>query len=300
MRRDVYDVITQTIIDHLEKGVRPWTRPWGGDHPNGPVSKPLRANGAPYRGVNVIALWAAAMSKGYANPIWMTFKQAQEAGAHVRKGERGSLVVYANRIARSETDAETGEECERSIPFLKGYTVFNVEQIDGLPPQFCEPSSLRMVPVSRIDFADSFFAATRADIVHGGSRAYYMPSHDRIHMPGIGSFTNAEAYYATLAHEVTHWTGHASRLNREFGSKRWGDQGYAIEELVAELGAAFLSADLGLSVEPREDHAAYIASWILALKNDHRAIFAAAAHAQRAVDLLHRLQESGAFASAAA
>jgi antirestriction protein ArdC len=229
----------------------------------------------------------------------MTFKQALEFNAHVRKGETGSLVVYADKITRTETDATTGGACpgprageaERAIPFMKGYTVFNVEQIDGLPEHFYakpEPKSdLAGETVQRIERAESFFAATGADIRHGGARAYYSISTNHVQLPPFESFRDAESYYATLAHEATHWTAHPSRLAREFGRKRWGDEGYAMEELVAELGSAFLSADLDLTPETREDHAAYIASWIKVLKNDKRAIFTAASYAQRAVDFLH-------------
>jgi antirestriction protein ArdC len=220
----------------------------------------------------------------------MTFKQALELGGHVRKGEHGSLVVYADRISRTERDEATGEEAEREIPFLKGYTVFNVEQVEGLPQHFYAVAEPRLEEVARNVQADAFFVATHADIRHGGDRAYYTMAEDRVQMPPFEAFRDAESYYATLAHELTHWTRHPLRLEREFGRKRWGDEGYAMEELVAELGAAFLSADLGLTPEPRADHAAYIGSWLEVLKNDKRAIFAAASHAQRAADFLHGLQ----------
>ena len=220
----------------------------------------------------------------------MTFKQAKELGGHVRKGEKGSLVVYANTISRTEIDADTGEEEERDIPFMKGYTAFNVEQIEGLPAHFYAVAEPQLDPVERIDHAEAFFAATSADIRHGGNQAYYAVGSDHVQMPPFEAFRDAESYYATLAHEVTHWTRHASRLERDFGRKRWGDEGYAAEELVAELGSAFLAADLELTPEVREDHAAYIGSWLKVLKNDKRAIFTAAAHAQRAADFLHGLQ----------
>lgn len=291
MRTDIYERITNQIVSQLENGVRPWHQPWKVEHSAGRIMRPLRGNGVPYQGINVLMLWAAAIEKGYAAPIWMTFKQALELKAHVRKGEHGSLVVYADKIVRTETDAKTGEESEHAIPFMKGYTVFNVEQIEGLPEHFYARPEARPDPVQRIEHADSFFTATRASIVHGGSRACYVPSTDNIHMPCIDFFRDAESYYATLAHEATHWTQHSSRLAREFGRKRFGDEGYAMEELVAELGSAFLSADLALTPEVRDDHAAYIASWIKALKNDKRAIFTAASHAQRAADFLHGLQE---------
>jgi antirestriction protein ArdC len=244
-------------------------------------------------------LWSAAVAAGYAAPIWMTFKQAQELGAHVRKGEKGSLVVYANTVTKTEIDADTGEEEEHAIPFMKGYTVFNVEQVEDLPAQFYAPAQPRLDPVQRIDHAEEFFAATKADIRQGGNQAYYSVTNDYVQMPPFETFRDAESYYATLAHECTHWTRHASRLERDFGRKRWGDEGYAMEELVAELGSAFLSADLDLTPEPREDHAAYIASWLKVLKDDKRAIFTAASHAQRAADFLNGLQSAGQVEDAA-
>ena len=287
MRTDVYQKITDQIVSELEKGVRPWLKPWNAEHAAGRITRPLRGNGIAYRGINVLMLWSAAMEKGFATPIWMTFKQALEFDAHVRKGEQGSLVVYADKIIRAETDADTGEESERAIPFMKGYTVFNVEQIDGLPERFYAKAEPRGESVQRIERAEQFFAATGAAVRHGGNRAYYSISTDHVQMPPFESFRDAESYYATLAHEGTHWTRHPSRLNRDFGRKRYGDEGYAMEELVAELGSAFLSADLDLTPEVRDDHAAYIASWIKVLKNDKRTIFTAASHAQRAADFLH-------------
>ena len=299
MRTDVYQKITDQIVAALEAGVRPWHQPWNAEHSAGRITRPLRGNGIPYQGINVLMLWSAAIEKGYAAPIWMTFKQAIELKACVRKGEHGSLVVYADKIIRTETDSKTGEEAEHAIPFMKGYTVFNVEQIDGLPEHYYGKPEAGADSVQRIAHAESFFAATGANVVHGGSRACYVPSTDNIHMPCIDFFRDAESYYATLAHETTHWTKHPSRLDRDFGRKRFGDEGYAMEELVAELGAAFLAADLTLTPEVRDDHAAYIASWIKVLKDDKRAIFTAASHAQRAADLLHSLQQPTAKADAA-
>jgi len=291
MKTDIYEKVTNQIVAELEKGVRPWLKPWSGEHAAGRISRPLRCNGVPYQGINVIMLWSAAMAGGYASPLWLTFKQAREMGAHVRKGEKGSCVVYADRIRKTETDEATGEAHERDIPFMKAYTVFNSEQIEGLPAHFYAPAEPRLDPVQRIDHAERFFAATGADIRHGGNQAFYTVASDFVQMPPFETFRDAESYYATLAHECTHWTRHPSRLERDFGRKRWGDEGYAAEELVAELGSAFLCADLDLTPEPRPDHAAYIASWLKVLKNDKRAIFTAAAHAQRAADFLHGLQE---------
>lgn len=292
MRIDIYERITNQIIAELEKGVRPWHKPWSAGHVAGSVSRPLRSNGTPYSGINVIMLWAAAMDRGYSAPIWMTYRQATELGAHVRKGEKGTLVVYANTFTCTEEDQETGEEKERKIPFLKSYSVFNVEQIDRLPAHFTATHAPRLNPEERIARAERFFAKIGADIRHGGDSAHYVPALDYVQMPPFETFRDAGAYYATLAHECTHWTRHPSRLDRDLGRKRFGDQGYAMEELVAELGAAFLCADLELVPHVKESHAPYIAGWLKALKNDKRAIFTAASHAQGATDYLNGLQES--------
>ncbi|MDS4055360.1 zincin-like metallopeptidase domain-containing protein [Accumulibacter sp.] len=282
---DVYSRVTARIVADLEKGVRSWLKPWHAEHAAGAINRPLRANGTPYKGVNVLMLWSEASERGYISPIWMTYKQAEELGAHIKKGEHGALVVYADSITRTETDPK-GEEVERQIPFMKGYTVFNVEQIDGLPAHYYAQPAPRLEPLQRIEAAEAFFAATGADIHHGGNRAFYAPGLDRIQMPPFETFKDAESYCATLAHELTHWTSHSSRLNRDFSSKGYGDEGYAREELVAEMGAAFLCADLGITPETRADHAAYIASWLNVLKNDKRFIFSAASYAQKAADYL--------------
>jgi len=284
MHKDVYHSVTERIIADLEQGVRPWQRPWR--NPTGFVSLPLRATGEPYRGVNILLLWLQALDKGFVSPHWLTFKQAQALGAQVRKGERASQVVYAGTLNRTETDDTTGAEVERGIPFLKAYAVFNADQIDGLPDRFIPQPLTPVAENTRNAQAEAFIAATAADIRHGGARAYYSPSHDHIQMPPFASFITAEGYYATLAHELVHWTGHASRLDRDHSHTRWGDAAYAAEELVAELGAAFICAQLRLTPEIREDHAAYIASWLKVLKADKRAIFTAAAQAQRASDFL--------------
>lgn len=290
MKTDIYERVTRQIVTALEAGVRPWHQPWNVEHTAGRITRPLRGNMVPYRGINVLMLWGEAMARGYVAPIWMTFRQAQELGAHVRKGERGSLVIYASTLNRTEEDAETGEETERAIPFMKGYTVFNVEQIDGLPEHYYAKPAQRLDPIIRIAEADVFVNATKADIRHGGGIAAYNVGEDFVRMPPFEAFRDPESYYATLIHELTHWTRHPSRLDRDLGHKRWGDAGYAMEELVAELGAAFILADLDIASAPRAEHASYIHSWLKALNDDKRAIFAAAAHAQRAVDFLNALQ----------
>lgn len=285
-RKDIYQRVTDSIVAELEKGVRPWLKPWNAEHAAGRITRPLRANGIPYRGINVLMLWASATERGYSAPLWLTYKQAQELGAQVRKGEKGSLVVYADTITRTEQDETTGEDLEREIPFMKGYTVFNAEQVDGLPAHFYAVQAAALDPVQRIERAEAFCASVGANISEGGDRAYYRMADDHVQMPPFVTFREPEAFYATLAHELCHWTKHPKRLDRDFGRKRFGDEGYAVEELVAELGAAFVCADLALTPEPRAEHAAYIASWLKALKEDKRAIFAAAAHAQRAADYL--------------
>jgi antirestriction protein ArdC len=299
MKSDLYARITDRIVCDLEKGVRTWHAPWNVEHAAGRITRPLRANGIPYQGINVLELWSAAVIAGYAAPIWMTFKQAQELGAHVRKGEHGWQVVYVSKLTRNETDAETGEENARQIPFMRCYTVFNVEQIEGLPAHYYVTHAPKIDPVQRNARAETYFAATGAEVRHSGTRAYYNIGSDFVQLPPFETFRDPESYYATRGHETVHWTRHPSRLAREFGRKRFGDEGYAMEELVAELGAAFLCADLDLTPEVRDDHAAYIASWIKVLKNDKRAIFTAASHAQRAVDFLHGLQEAPAISEAA-
>src|SRR6202142_1918043 len=167
-RQDVYSRITAQIVAELEKGVRPWVKPWNAEHAAGRITRPLRHNGQPYSGINVLSLWMLAAAQNFAAPIWMTFRQALELHPHVRKGEKGSLVVYANAITRTERDEKSGEDVEREIPYMKGYTVFNVEQIDGLSEIYYAKAVPTLDPVARIDHAEKFFAATRATVKHGG------------------------------------------------------------------------------------------------------------------------------------
>ncbi|PZM16505.1 antirestriction protein ArdC [Rhizobium tubonense] len=291
-RVDVYVRITDKIIAALDEGVLPWVQPWSAKHLKGRVSRPLRHSGEPYSGINVLLLWSEAMTRGYASSTWMTFRQALELGACVRKGETGSMVVYANRISRTETDG-AGQEVERDIPFLKVYAVFNVEQIDGLAESYgLAANDVIVDQVDRIAHADTFFAATGAVIRHGGVKAFYAPGPDVIQMPPIETFRDVESYYATLAHEEIHWAGATHRLNRDLSRYAKDRTERAREELIAELGAAFLAADLGIvpELEPRPDHASYLASWLEVLHNDKRFMVRAAAQAQRAVAYLHDLQ----------
>lgn len=285
----IYDTITNKIIADLEKGQLAWRQPWSSDTLGSRVMRPLRHNDIPYTGINTIILWMAAMERGYQSPYWMTYNQATAMKAHVKKGEKGTTIVYADKLVKTEKD-DNGEDKTVKIPYLKLYTVFNASQIEGLPPAYTEQPLTTPAPqVERMAALDTFFANTQARIVDGTKAAYYL-LQDKVEMPPIDCFIDAPAYYATLAHEITHWTRHPSRLNRDFNRKAWGDEGYAKEELVAELGACFLNADLGLSPLPDEQHAAYIKSWLDVLKNDKRFIFHAAAHATRAVEYLHSFQ----------
>lgn len=288
-RGDVYERVTNKIVEALERGVRPWLQPWNAQHAAGRITRPLRSNGVPYQGINVLMLWGSAEEAGYACPYWLTFQQARELGGFVKKGEHGFPVVYANTFKKTETTDE-GAEVEQEIPFLKSYTVFNAEQCEGLPPHFSQLAEPPKEKIERIESAALFFENTRADIRTGGNRAYYAIGPDYIQMPPIETFRDSESHAATMAHELAHWTRHPSRLDRDLGRKRWGDEGYSLEEIVAEISSAYLCADLSITPELREDHASYIHHWLEILKQDKRAIFSAASHASKAVDFLHGLQ----------
>ena len=204
MKQDVYQKVTDKIIADLEKGELTWLKPWSASNMDGRITKPLRHNGQTYSGINVLMLWGAAVEAGYCSPYWMTFKQAKELGAHVRKGEGGNPVVYANTLTKTE-EQENGATEERKIPFMKAYTVFNVEQIEGLPDHsYVKPDPV-IDPAQRIAHAEAFFGATGADLRHGGNRAFYRGGNsDHVQMPAFECFRSPEAYYATLAHELTH------------------------------------------------------------------------------------------------
>ncbi|MFC1759256.1 ArdC family protein [Planctomycetota bacterium] len=236
--------------------------------------------------MNILTLWLAAEERGFESPYWLTFRQAKSLGGSVRKGEKGSAVVYSSSFEKTEKN-DRGEDVERKIPFLKQYTVFAVDQIADLPKRFYRKEIEPNTEIERIERAERFFRQTGAEIREGGSRAYYSIGSDYIQMPPIERFRDAESHAATLSHEICHWTRHASRLDRDLGRKRWGDSGYAMEELVAELGSAFLCADLKITPNVDRDHAAYISSWLTVLKNDKRAIFSAASLASKAVTFLH-------------
>ena len=291
-RLDLYQEVTNQIIAALEQGVRPWTKPWSADHLATRVSRPLRACGKNYRGINVLILWLTSTAKSYRSPYWLTFKQALDLGGHVRKGEKGAPVCYYDTFTKETVD-DTGASREERIPFLKHYVVFNTEQCEALPPHFypaAAPQPTLEAEAGRIAAVDRFIANLGTEIIHGGNRACYAQQADRISMPPFATFTTPAAYYSTLLHEIVHSTKHPSRLDRDCGRKHWGDEGYAREELVAELGSAYLCADLEIGLSERDDHASYISSWLTVLKNDKRAIFHAAALAERAASWLHARQ----------
>ncbi len=288
-RVDVYSRVTTMIVDKLEQGVMPWLQPWKAEFAAGRITRPLRSTGQPYQGINILMLWASAELQGLACPYWLTFAQAKQLGGFVKKGEKGTPVVYASTFKKKE-QGDDGQEIEEEIPFLKEYTVFNAEQCEGLPAHFYQLAEKPTHKLERIERAEAFFANTGAEIRVGGTRAYYAVEPDYVQMPPFETFRDAESNAAVLGHELCHWTRHPSRLNRDLGRKKWGDEGYAMEELVAELGAAFLCADLNITPEVRDDHASYIDNWLKVLKGDKRAIFSAASLASKAVEYLHGLQ----------
>jgi antirestriction protein ArdC len=288
-KQDVYQRVTDSIINAIEQGVGNWRMPW---HTSGRfASSPINATSRkPYRGINTVCLWAAAESKGYESGEWATYAQWQERGAQVRKGEKSTTVVFwkfANGTAENQDGEDNPTATGSRLLFTRGYSVFNAAQVDGYTPK-TEPDA--PMP-ERIERADGWFQSIGADVRNGGNRAYYTTADDHIQMPAFNSFVENVAYYSTLAHEHTHWTAKSGRCDRQLG-KRFGDSAYAAEELIAELGAAFVCAHLGLSTEPREDHAQYIQSWLKVLRADKRAIFTAASKAQQAADYLIKRAES--------
>lgn len=285
-RSSVYERVTNQIVQAIEAGTESWVMPWHsvGDCLQFPNNI---ATGKQYRGINVLSLWAASFTNGYESATWGTFNQWSSLGHRVRKGEKASLAVFWKPIADGEASEEDDDAAEQSNErrwILRSYLVFNAAQIDG----YTTPELPVQSELERIEHADQFFAALGADVRHGGNRAFYNPSSDHIQLPPFHAFVDPIAYYATRGHEHIHWSGAEQRLHRDL-SGRFGSKSYAAEELIAELGAAFLAADLNLTLEPRPDHAAYIQTWLSLLKEDHRAIFTAATHAQRALDYLHSL-----------
>ncbi|MDP9412672.1 MAG: zincin-like metallopeptidase domain-containing protein [Pseudomonadota bacterium] len=280
MKRDLYTEITDRIVAALEAGTKPWAPDWIAR--SGPA---LRVGGEQYRGINQLLLYLAAADGGYSAQHWMTYKQAQELDGQVRKGERSTMIVFFKTLEREEVDEATGEERTVGIPMLRSYNVFNVEQIDGLPERFAPKPVQIVAGKARDEAAEAAIRSCGADIREGGSRAFYQRSGDFVQLPGFELFHSVGGFLATMAHECVHWTGAPHRLDRTKG-QTFGDRDYAFEELVAEIGAAFVMGRLGVAGDHFESHAAYIGSWIKALKDDKRMIFKASSLAQAAADLV--------------
>ena len=280
-KKSVYETVTDEILEALEQGVRPWNKCWAGDL----CSLPLRHTGQAYRGINVLALWCKAISKGYQSPYWMTLKQANALGGKVRKGEKSTVVTRPQQGKDKRASEETGED--KYFTYFAAYRVFNADQIEGLGAKF--HPSVETKPVTPMPEIEAYFQKTGAVIRHVENRAYYNRKDDFINMPEAGLFDTTEHYYSTLAHEVIHWTGSDKRLERTKGKVKF-DKDYALEELVAEIGAAFLSAGFGIRQVTKEDSDNYLGYWIAQLKNDKRFIFKAAGAAQKAVEYLETFQ----------
>ncbi|PBC09397.1 zincin-like metallopeptidase domain-containing protein [Mesorhizobium sp. WSM3859] len=290
-RSNLYDDITNKIVAELEAGRFPWVQPWGTAAAQAPFSMPRNAaTSKAYSGINVLILWGAVVEHGFATQSWLTYRQAISLGGNVRKGERGTTIVYADRFVPHDEKmrARTADEDARAIPFLKRFTVFNVQQCENLPeetaiqPPLPDHSLIEPRVEALIDAAGIEFRI-------GGNKAYYMPIHDYVQVPPPQSFFEPINWHRTALHELGHATGHATRLARDlsgcFGSKK-----YALEELVAEIGAAFACAALG--IYPTVRHADYIGSWLEVLREDNRAIVRAASQASKATDwLLSHLPE---------
>lgn len=283
-RTSIYDRITQQIIEQLEAGRAPWVQPWSRNACGPDVGIPHNAvTGRGYSGINILMLWGEAVVRGYPHQSWLTYRQAQAAGGHVRKGEKGATVFYAGRFVPDQEKhrAESEGRDARGIPFLRAYTVFNIDQCDGLPEDIAQPSTTPVnedliQPRARAILDNSGVAFTI-----GGDRAFYSVGLDRIHVPPPQAFHMPIDWHRTMLHELGHATGHPKRLGRDL-SGAFGSPKYAFEELVAELCAAFTCSSLG--IEPTVRHADYIGSWLEVLKNDSRAIFRAASQASRAAD----------------
>lgn len=288
-RTDVHATITDRIIAQIEAGAGDFRMPW--HNKAAPLHRPRNAHTKKlYRGINILSLWGSADGQGFGSNKWGTYKQWQELGAQVRKGAKGSLVVLYKEFHVEPDDKDADDDGRRM--FARASWVFNAEQVDGYTDEHTGPDP-NNGPIEKIANADRFISATGAIIKHGGKSAFYSPSTDHIQMPDEHLFIGdqarrTESWYSTALHELTHWTGAKKRLDREFG-KRFGNDAYAFEELVAELGAAFSCASLGITNEPRTDHAQYIAHWLKILKGDKRAIFTAAAKASAAADYLESL-----------
>lgn len=283
-RVNLYDEVTARVVAELEAGRLPWVQPWGRTGRTGPGLPRNALTARPYSGVNILVLWGAVIERGFPSQSWLTFRQAQEAGGCVRKGERGQTVVYADRFTpeaeKQRAEREGGEA--KAVPFLKRFTVFNVAQCEGLREGLAaDPAPLPEREIVHV--AEAVIASSGVDFRIGGDKAFYAPGPDFVQVPPQPAFFEQVNYYRTCLHELTHATGHASRLGRDL-LNAFGSKDYAREELVAEMGSAFLCAALG--IEPTVRHADYIAAWLEVLREDNRAIFRAAGAASKAADWL--------------
>lgn len=288
-KKDIYQRITNKIVEAIEAGAPSYKMPWrtSGNIAHSPINAVSKRA---YRGINILALWALSQERGYNSGTWATYKQWQELGAQVRKGEKSANVVFWKFIDEESNASESVETSSRAgrMPLARDYWVFNADQVDG----YAAPEQVKSTIPERIKSVEAFFKTVGIIPQPGGNRAYYSVDSDSVHMPAFEAFKEPLFYYAVLSHETTHWTGPKHRLNRDL-SGRFGSNSYAMEELIAELGSAFLCANLGLPTDPRIDHAPYISSWLSVLKIEKRAIFAAAAKAQEAVDWLTTLSGQG-------
>jgi antirestriction protein ArdC len=296
-RASLYDEITDKIISELEAGRVPWVQPWGTAAAEAPLSMPKNAStDRSYSGINVLLLWGSTIEHGFTGQSWLTFRQALSLGGHVRKGQRGTTVVYADRFVPSDEKrraVETGEEAV-PIPFLKRFTVFNTDQCEDLPAEIA--TAAPPPPPGLIEpTVEALIEATGIDFRIGGNRAFYAPVEDYVQVPPPQAYFEPINWHRTALHELGHATGHRSRLNRD-QSGSYGTKKYAFEELVAELAAAFGCASLG--IVPTVRHSDYICSWLEVLREDNRAIVRAASQASKAADYL--LGFANDFAPAAA
>jgi antirestriction protein ArdC len=286
--KDLYSDVSARVLAELERGAVPWVKPWSAT-----AGKNMPCNAVtnrPYSGCNVVLLWIAR-NEGWATPRFLTFNQAKEAGGNVRKGEHGTKVYFVKNLIVKDREA-TAEDDTKLIPMMREFTVFNVAQCENLPESVISGKPMRTRnPDTRDQLADEFIAATGADFREGHGEAFFSPSTDFISMPAFPAFKGADHFYCVAFHELSHWTGHKSRLDRDL-KNRFGSKNYAAEELIAEMAAAFLCAEFGFDGDVR--HAGYIQSWIGLLKDDKRAFFTACSKAQSAANYLreHVLAEA--------
>ena len=290
-RQSLYGEVTNRIIAELEEGRVPWVQPW--DAARCPVTMPHNGlTGRIYSGINVLILWAAGIGGGYSSQRWLTYKQAEKAGGNVKRGEKGTVICYADRFTpKDEAQKARSEDRDaRTVAFLKRFTVFNLDQCEGLPIEAGVAPSVPDPVMTRIE-ADRIIKLSGADFRIGGREAYYAPAEDFVMVPPQVAFPDPINWYRTALHELGHWTGHPSRLNRD-QSGRYRSSKYGREELVAEMTSAFVCASLGIA--PSVRHADYIGAWLAVLREDEKAIFRAASAASKAADYLLAFGEDAA------